>query len=132
MEFCDWLTRKRLELGARIGRRVTQQEVAKKAGISRAYLSFLEAGVNPSTGKPVAVDRDLVFRLAQALGVEPEEAFHAAGFGEQLTEGERDLLRRIRRLDATQENLVRQLLDQFAPLPSCALVAGQRPSVIRV
>lgn len=122
MEFCEWLTRKRLELGVKMGRRITQAEIAKKVGISRSYLSFLEAGVNPSTGKPVAVDRDLAIRLGEALGAEDEEALRAAGFGEQLTDRERSMLRRIRRLEPQQEAVVEQLLETFVPHPSSALM----------
>jgi transcriptional regulator with XRE-family HTH domain len=124
MEFCDWLTRKRLELSARMGRRVTQAEVAKKAGISRSYVSFLETGVNPTTGKPVAVDRDMVLRLADALDVEPEDALYAAGFGERLSDEERELLRRYRKLPPEQEEAFRRMLEAIVPRPKGSQASG--------
>jgi len=117
MEFCDWLTRKRLELSARKGRRVTQAEVAKAAGINRSYLSFLETGVNPSTKRAVEVSRELVLRLAAALEVNEDDALYAAGFGERLSDEERELLRRFRKLSPEQDEAFRRMLETIVPRP---------------
>jgi transcriptional regulator with XRE-family HTH domain len=118
MEFCDWLTRKRLELSAREGRRVPQKEVADRAGISRQYLGFLEAGVNPTTGRPPLIDRDLARRLAAALWVPEEEALRAAD--------EAVLVRRYRQLDARQSAVVDQLLETFVPGVTFGVGSGAR------
>jgi transcriptional regulator with XRE-family HTH domain len=126
MEFCDWLTRKRLELSAREGRRVPQKEVADRAGISRQYLGFLEAGVNPTTGRPPLIDRDLARRLAAALWVPEEEALRAAGFGENLSDDEAVLVRRYRQLDARQSAVVDQLLETFVPGVTFGVGSGAR------
>jgi transcriptional regulator with XRE-family HTH domain len=113
VEFCEWLTQRRFELSRRLGRRVTQKEIADKAGISRAYLGFLETGINPSTGKPVAVDKDMVERLAIALSADVDEAMSVAGYGDQLSEKERKLLKQIRKLTPAQEKIVNDILQSY-------------------
>jgi transcriptional regulator with XRE-family HTH domain len=115
MKLCEWLTRKRQQLSTRRGRRVTQTEVAEAAGISRQYLSFLESGVYPTPGK--VLERELVLRLAQALEADEREAEQAAGFGIDLTDEEREILRRYRKLSGPETGLVRQLLETLAPRP---------------
>jgi len=115
VEFGEWLTRARLQLAARRGRKITQAEVARQVGISRAYYGFLETGINPTTGKPVAVDKDLVERLARALDASKWDALRAAGFGEQLADDEADMLRRYRSLDQRTAEGIRRMLEALVP-----------------
>lgn len=124
MDFGDWLTRKRLELSQRKKRKVTQSEIAKAAGISRQYLSFIEAGYNPSSSKPPVPDQQLIRALAKALEVPEEEALHAAGYGVQLDEEEARLVkwyRELRSKDQEKASAAIPLLEHL--LPSWPLAA---------
>lgn len=54
---------------------MTQQDVARRAGLSRSYLSRLE------TGNIASPSADFLFRIGRALGVHPDLFFKAAGYG---------------------------------------------------
>lgn len=109
-QLSEWLVRARSDLASRSGRRVSQDEIARAAGISRSYYGFLEAGYNPTTGKPVQPDRDLVRRLALALDAPAEDALRAAGFGEHLSVEEREVISHLRRLTPEQAKVVERLV----------------------
>lgn len=53
---------------------MTQEALAEKAGISRSFLSAVEA---PGLAKSFTVD--VLLKLADALGIPPEELLEAAG-----------------------------------------------------
>ncbi len=52
----------------RLKRNLSQIALAKRAGVSRAYLSRLESGARGQSGR---TSIDVVRRLAKALGVSP-------------------------------------------------------------
>lgn len=54
---------------ARLRRRLTQEELAKQAGVSQVAISDLESG------KTISPSFALVVRLSKALGVKPESLF---------------------------------------------------------
>lgn len=112
-EFGAWLQRKREEKGRREQRRVPIAEVARRAGYSRQYLSFLEAGVNPSTGKPIRPDEKMARALARALDAPEDEALEAAGLAPGVTPRLRPLVRQMERLTERELDVVRHLLDHM-------------------
>jgi len=67
------MSAKRRELG------LTCREVAGRSGISNAYLSALEHGVNPKTGKPSRPSYDKLLQLGRTLGL-GGEAYGLAGY----------------------------------------------------
>jgi transcriptional regulator with XRE-family HTH domain len=69
----------------RTNKRMTVESLARKAGISKQYLSVLErAPKHPLTGKAVQPKVEIVDRIAKALGVSVDEARIAAGYAPQL------------------------------------------------
>lgn len=109
--FGQWLQRKREEIGARELRRVSHAEIARRSGYSRQYIGFLEAGVNPATGKPMRPERDAVSAIARALGASEEEAFEAAGIRPEVEPRIVDVARRIERMNDSQLDAVRRMLE---------------------
>ncbi|MBI2547377.1 MAG: helix-turn-helix domain-containing protein [Candidatus Aenigmarchaeota archaeon] len=59
--------------------RLSGREVARRAGISAAYLIALETGVNPKTGKPSRPSNEVLARLDNALNL-GEEAYRLVGY----------------------------------------------------
>jgi transcriptional regulator with XRE-family HTH domain len=57
----------------RVARGMSQEDLADAAGVHRTYVSSLERGLRN-------VGLDNVYRLADALGVEPSELFRSGGF----------------------------------------------------
>ena len=57
----------------RVARGKSQEDLADAAGVHRTYVSSLERGLRN-------VGLDNVYRLADALGVEPSELFRSGGF----------------------------------------------------
>jgi transcriptional regulator with XRE-family HTH domain len=73
--FGRWLSQNRKE------RRFTMEQLAKRAGVSKQYLSVLErAQPHELTGKAVTPKLATVDRIAKALGVDRGEARRAAGY----------------------------------------------------
>jgi transcriptional regulator with XRE-family HTH domain len=65
----------------RVDRRFTVEGLARKAGISKQYLSVLErAPKHPLTGKAVQPSVEIVDRIAKALNIPIDEARIAAGY----------------------------------------------------
>jgi len=86
LQFVDVATNQASKFGAwarnlRQERRLTIEALAKKAGISKQYLSVLERGQpHALTGKAVTPKVELVDRIAKALNVDADEARLAAGY----------------------------------------------------
>lgn len=57
--------------------RLSQREFAKMCGLSNAYISMLEKGVNPSTGEPAVPSMNAYLQISQAMGVSLQELMEA-------------------------------------------------------
>ena len=60
----------------RIENGLSMDKFAKKAGISKAYVGFLESGKHPKTGKPLYPSIDMIKKCASAMGMTFDELFH--------------------------------------------------------
>lgn len=100
---------------------MSQAQLASCAGLSQGYLSQIE---NDEVQHPSAA---VLFRLAEALHVDPRSLLQASGFRGALTVGEGtfeppvdpDLLRFLARMSAAQQRHLLRLLE--------ALGKGARP-----
>lgn len=102
---------KRRAKGERERRRVSLAEIARRADLSRQYLSQLEKGINPATGKPSRPDEDVVRRIARALDESEEEALAAAGYGGTLPAEVEEVARRMTRLTPQELEAVRTMIE---------------------
>lgn len=60
---------------------ISQQDLADRVGVSKAYISTLEGDKpNSSTGKPIVPRIDKIDKIARALGASVVEARLAAGY----------------------------------------------------
>lgn len=59
---------------------LTMRELGERAEISSAYISYLERGGNGHPGEAANPSKEVVKRLAAALGVKEEEAMLKAGY----------------------------------------------------
>lgn len=48
---------------------ISQREFARMCGLSNAYISILEKGINPSTGKPATPNLQTLKQIASAMGM---------------------------------------------------------------
>ena len=109
MEIKDYVYNYRKEHG------LSMQAFGKKCGLSRAYISILEKGFNPATGKPFVPGLATLKRIADCTGADIENLIKmldgdesvivnhvAASTGKitELTEQEILLINKYRQLDA--------------------------------
>lgn len=64
---------------SRISRRLTQRDAAKMCRLSPGFISMLERGVNPSTGRPLHPSPATLMALSEGLGLEYEDLMVLAG-----------------------------------------------------
>lgn len=53
--------------------RLSQREFAKRCGVTNGYISFLERGCNPQTGKPIAPNFKTLSAIAAAMNMSVDE-----------------------------------------------------------
>lgn len=118
--FSTWLEQTRKASG------LTQEELARRAGCTRAYISLLErAVVETSSNEPVKPSLKIVDALARSLGVPAQIPRRLAGYhspdAESLDQIESRLLAYFRELSPDRQSIIvgiAQLLhDQFAESP---------------
>lgn len=57
--------------------KLSMDAFSKKAGVSKAYIGFIEGGVNPATNKPITPSIEMVVKLANALDMTTDELINA-------------------------------------------------------
>ena len=57
--------------------KLSMDAFSKKAGVSKAYIGFIEGGVNPATNKPIAPSIEMIVKLAKALDMTTDELINA-------------------------------------------------------
>ena len=65
--------------------RLTMQEFADRAHLSKGYVSMLEKGRHPKNNKPIVPSLETMFKIAAVLGVTIDELFNSLD-GQQLVE----------------------------------------------
>lgn len=80
----------------RKARKLTQQQLAEKVGISYTHLGRIENGER-------GLDMEYIPAFAKALDVKPYEILPKEWQPEEITPGEREILRMIRKTATSQE-----------------------------
>lgn len=52
----------------RTAHKISQRMFAEQCGLSNAYISMLESGKNPKTGKPITPDINSLIKLSKGMG----------------------------------------------------------------
>lgn len=99
---------------------MSRREFGRKCGVSNAYISILESGVNPHSGEPLSPTVETYQKIAYAMGISLNELLDMLGDDELITvnfaaddiEPERKtLLDVIENLPADQLSTYRALLE---------------------
>lgn len=53
--------------------KITMQELAEKAGLSKGYISMIESGKNPKTNEPIVPTLPTINKLAIAMGIDIDD-----------------------------------------------------------
>lgn len=64
---------------------MSRREFGRKCGLSNAYISILESGVNPRTGEPLSPTVETYQKIAQAMGISINALFSMLGDDELIT-----------------------------------------------
>ena len=95
---------------------LTQREFANLCGLSNGYIAMIEAGKNPSTGKPIIPSITSVKKMASGMGMTVHSLMELLDNEEiasldinDLTEDERELLGAYRSMDMPERGLLMQL-----------------------
>ena len=64
---------------ARQAAAMTVRELANRIGISYAYVSIIELGVNPTTNKPAKPSREIGLALARKLSLDVDDSLALTG-----------------------------------------------------
>ena len=57
--------------------KLSMDAFSKKAGVSKAYIGFVEGGVNPATNKPITPSIDMIIKLASAMEMSTDDLVKA-------------------------------------------------------
>lgn len=71
--------------------KISMEEMAKRCGVSKAYIGFIESGINPSTGKSLAPSIDTLKKLANGMGMSIDDLIPLMGDDEISLSNEPDI-----------------------------------------
>lgn len=116
----DYVQARREEL------RLSQADLGKLCGLSGPYISQLEAGTNPQTGKPFSIKIDTLRKLSKGLKV-PYEALEkmARGMSPETAIGDHALSPELEAVFADVSNWPAQDQERFL-----AVVKAIRPATL--
>lgn len=83
---------------------MSMREFGRKCGLSNAYISILETGVNPRSGEPLSPTVDTYNKIAHAMGISLNDLFEMLNADELIT------------INATEEFNSEQFDEYFDPL----------------
>lgn len=110
MDLASYVKKRRDELG------LSLRELAKRSGLSHAYIGYLEAGENPQTGRPISHTIEALEKLAKGLNV-PFETLARLARGIPLdaprltNEQAQEVIDRAKTWDAAKARQILRLID---------------------
>lgn len=100
---------------------LSMEAFGKKCGLSRAYISILEKGINPTTGKTFVPTIDTLKRIADSTGADLDSLLKMLDDDQvvvvnrvpslELTEKEIEHIKKYRQLDAGGQDRVDRMID---------------------
>ena len=125
MKLSEWLKKYRKDNGYSL------QDISEVSGLTRAYLNYLEKGINPSTGKPYKPSLETLEKLAIAthrtlkeLAAEVEDVTLPMDLNRNMNDDEEKLLLGYRRLNYQNQQAFRNLLSTFLTAQSAPTMVG--------
>ena len=125
MKLSEWLKKYRKDNGYSL------QDISEVSGLTRAYLNYLEKGINPSTGKPYKPSLETLEKLAIAthrtlkeLAAEVEDVTLPMDLNSNMNDDEEKLLLGYRRLNYQNQQAFRNLLSTFLTAQSAPTMVG--------
>lgn len=64
---------------------MSRREFGRKCGLSNAYISILETGVNPRTGEPLSPTVETYQKIAKAMGISLNDLLNMLSADELIT-----------------------------------------------
>ena len=116
MKLGEWIKSYRLKND------MTMQDMANVCGFSKAYISMLEKGINPSTNKPVSPTIQAFEKIAKATGqdvdsllriLDDEQPITVKPSAKNFSDEETKLIDGYRALDTANKNLILNLIGQL-------------------
>ena len=117
MKLGEWLKKYRKD------NKMTMQNLADACGFSKAYLSLLEKGVNPQTGKPYSPTMQTFEKIARGTATDMDSLFKILDDDQPITlnpsprslsEEEVILVDNYRGLDCESKNLVYNMIRRLS------------------
>lgn len=102
---------------------LSMQAFGDMCGLSRAYISILEKGINPTTGKPFIPTIDTLKKIAEVTGTDLDSLLKMLDDSQQvivnippapmlqLTDQEKSMIKKYRQLNADGKNRVDYVLN---------------------
>lgn len=108
----------------RLHNNMSMGDFAKRSGISKPYISMLEADKNSNGGKPIAPSVETLQKVANAVGMPLDKLLRQLGDEKidlrptSFNEEELNLLNGYRALNPEVKELVKGMIFQFTKLPT--------------
>lgn len=111
-------------------RRISMQEMADMCGFSKAYISLLEKGINPTTNKPFSPTLQTLNKIARATGqdvdsllkiLDDEQLVVVKPTARAFTKEERELVNSFNSLTADGKNVIWAMLNSLRVTHSAAV-----------
>ena len=116
MKIGDWVKQYRTEHG------LSMQAFGDMCNLSRAYISILEKGINPTTKKPFSPTIQTIKKIAEVTGVSFDDLLHlldkdqsiivnsVSDAADDLTEDEKHLVEDYRKLTDDEKREVKNMI----------------------
>ena len=110
--------------------KMTMQEMADACGFSKAYVSLLEKGINPTTGKPFSPTLQTLTKIASATGqdidsllknLDGEQSITLRPADYTFSNEEKDLVNNYRGLNTDGRNIIFSVINSLRFTHSAAI-----------
>lgn len=99
---------------------ISMDEFAKRAGLSKGYISMLEKNKNPRNNKPIISSMDTIWKVACAMNMELDEIFpmldkdlliNISGIEKEISEFDQKVLSDFHELDVQGQRIIQFVME---------------------